>query len=406
MEMDTRKARLDSILKAGAWSDEDMEWLMNELNGPEGAWVEEALRNEFMKAGQWEPEEGLKDAEALLSLLHQRMGLDTHSRRSGRVRLLARAVAVAAGLAIGVFLLTQQWLDRGERGSGEHSIVQKPQSSDPDPGADKAVLLLPDGRAIVLDTVGSGRIPTFAEGLSIQVSKGAIGFEFDGGAVDPDGQTAAHTVKTPRGGQYRLSLSDGTDVWLNSESSITFPAAFAGGERRVAITGEAYFEVAHEAGRPFLVEADGRGVVEVLGTKFNVNTYRDESHMGVTLLKGAVRFGKTGESTSVHLKPGQQAVLGGDGRLRVRSDVETGSVVAWKEGRFDFGDGMPISSAMRQISRWYDVDIRFEGAVDGSVGGSISRNVKLSRVLEMIELAGLAEFSVKDGVVSVAKPGR
>lgn len=400
--MDSRKARLESILKAADWSDEDMEWLINELNGPEGSRLINILRQKFSDQRSENDMKEWEDGEQILGVLHRRMGILEERRRGSRLQWIVRSMAAAASLAIGIFLVTK--FTGGGDAVSEKIVSSGRSSSDPRPGYDKAMLILPDGRNIVLDTTLSGQAPILADGLTIQVSNGSIGYGKKGGAVASDGQIPFHIVKTPRGGQYRLTLADGTEVWLNSASSIQYPAVFNGTERRVRVTGEAYFEVAHDKGKPYQVDVDGRGVVEVLGTRFNVNAYQEETHLGVTLLEGSVRFGKPEGSGPVRLVPGQQLRLYQDGRTRLLSGVETGAVIAWKDGKFNFGEGMEISEVMRQISRWYDVDIRYEGPISGHVGGSISRQVRLSRVLEMIEIAGLASFSIQEGVVTVAKP--
>jgi hypothetical protein len=402
--MNARKARLESILRSGDWSDEDMEWLIRELNGADGSWAVDVLRNEFSKEGPLSDGSEWVNSEEVLRILHSRMGVGVVRKGAGRRRWLVRSMAAAACLAIGIFVTSLFTRDRGEDRPFEKIVSVGGSSSDPTPGYDKAVLILPDGRNIVLDTTLSGEAPILADGLSIEVSKGSIGYGRTGSAIGRDGKVPLHIVQTPRGGQYRLTLADGTEVWLNSASSIRYPAAFNGAERRVFVSGEAYFEVAHDKTRPFRVEVDGRGVVEVLGTRFNVNAYPEESHLGVTLLEGSVRFGTSEESEPVRMLPGQQLRLYQDGGTRMLTGVETAAVVAWKDGKFDFGEGMDISEAMRQISRWYDVDIRYEGRVAGKVGGSISRRVRLSRVLEMIELTGLATFSIQEGVLTVAKP--
>jgi ferric-dicitrate binding protein FerR (iron transport regulator) len=402
---DSRRTRLDSILRSGEWSDQDMAWLLGELNGPDGSWVIDVLGQKFSQkdplreGGEW------GNAEEVLRVLHSRMRMEEGRRAANRPRWLVGSMAAAASLAIGIFLAIELTTGKVESASPEKTFSNHLSASDPYPGYDKAVLILPEGRTFELGTTVSGEAAMLADSLSIQMSNGLIGYGKVDGSLSPEGgQVPSHTVMTPRAGQYRLILADGTKVWLNSASSIRYPAVFNGTERRVRVTGEAYFEVAPDKVKPFRVEVDGRGVVEVLGTRFNVNAYPEESHLGVTLLEGSVRFGTSEESEPVRMLPGQQLRLYQDGGTRMLTGVETAAVVAWKDGKFDFGEGMDISEAMRQISRWYDVDIRYEGRVAGKVGGSISRRVRLSRVLEMIELTGLATFSIQEGVLTVAKP--
>ncbi|MBK6949895.1 MAG: FecR domain-containing protein [Haliscomenobacter sp.] len=200
-------------------------------------------------------------------------------------------------------------------------------------------------------------------------------------------------------GQFQLSLADGTRVWLNSSSSIRFPAAFAGKERKVEITGEAYFEVAKNTAQPFRVDAGGKFVVEVMGTQFNVNAYSDESESRTTLLEGKVRI-STPEGKEVSLEPNQQARIAGN-RLRVAESVDTDEAVAWKTGWFMF-DRTDLPGIMRQISRWYDVDVEFEGKIDPrSFSGIVNRNNKVSEVLKIMENAGVRFRIEKDRIVVI-----
>lgn len=404
---DSRRTRLDSILRSGEWSDQDMAWLLGELNGPDGSWVIDVLGQKFSQkdplreGGEW------GNAEEVLRVLHSRMRMEEGRRAANRPRWLVGSMAAAASLAIGIFLAIELTTGKVESASPEKTFSNHLSASDPYPGYDKAVLILPEGRTFELGTTVSGEAAMLADSLSIQMSNGLIGYGKVDGSLSPEGgQVPSHTVLTPRAGQYRLILADGTKVWLNAASSIRYPVAFNGKERRVRVTGEAYFEVAHDEVRPFLLDVDGRGVVEVMGTRFNVNAYPDEKCLGITLLEGSVRYGKPDGTGRQYLLPGQQLQDFPDGRTTLISGVETSAVVAWKDGKFDFGEGMEISQALRQIARWYDVDIRYEGTLTGFVGGSISRRVRLSRVLEMIEFAGLAAFSIQEGVVTVAKPRR
>jgi ferric-dicitrate binding protein FerR (iron transport regulator) len=183
-----------------------------------------------------------------------------------------------------------------------------------------------------------------------------------------------------------MTLSDGSKVWLNAGSSVRFPVAFTGNERKVSITGEAYFEVARDAYKPFIVKDINRNAeVQVLGTHFNVNTYDDEPVMKVTLLEGAVKVIK-GISTRL-LKPGQQAQVGSD--VKVITGIDTEEVMAWKNGRFQFKKAS-LQEVMRQVARWYDVEIVYEGKIiPQEFGGKMQRDLKLSEVLE-----GLAKSQV------------
>jgi ferric-dicitrate binding protein FerR (iron transport regulator) len=198
-------------------------------------------------------------------------------------------------------------------------------------------------------------------------------------------------------------LSDGTKVWLNAASSLRFPTAFVGSERKVEMTGEGYFEVAHNDKKPFLVRAGGMDV-EVLGTHFNINAYEDEEAVKTTLLEGKVRA-SAGHDQAVVLKPGEQARLSqSNAQLSTLNNINVEEVIAWKNGKFQFGEAMDIGMVMRQLSRWYDLDVVYDGKVTGHIGGTISRNVKISEVLKMLEMTGAVHFVIRNREV-IVKPG-
>jgi len=189
-----------------------------------------------------------------------------------------------------------------------------------------------------------------------------------------------NTATTPRGGQYQFILSDGTKVWLNSASSIKYPVQFIGNERKVELTGEAYFEVVHNAKMPFRVVSNGQ-TVEDLGTHFNINAYNDENVIKTTLLEGSVKVSSAAGNNTI--KPGQQAVLN-NGNISVINDADLDAAVAWKNGFFYFDDNN-IQEVMRQLARWYDVDIKCEGELPSrQFSGEISRNVKASQILDIL----------------------
>jgi ferric-dicitrate binding protein FerR (iron transport regulator) len=211
--------------------------------------------------------------------------------------------------------------------------------------------------------------------------------------------SALNTITTPRGGQYQVVLPDGSKVWLNAASSIEFPTSFTGNTRNVSITGEAYFEVAKNAAKPFLVKTN-RAVIEVLGTHFNVMAYDDEAEMKTTLLEGAVKV-KSG-STSNYLRHGQQAVLNATGQTRVLDDVDVDDATAWKNGIFQFNDA-GIEVIMRQASRWYDVNVSYEGQIPvKQFTGRISRKVKASELLNMLAYTGV-KFRIEGKNIIVTK---
>ena len=205
-----------------------------------------------------------------------------------------------------------------------------------------------------------------------------------------------------------MILADGSKVWLNAASSLRFPANFSGKERRVELTGEGYFEVAKNAAMPFKVSipslggTGGGGEVEVLGTHFNINSYNDEASIKTTLLEGSVKVTGLRTQASRLIKPGQQAQLNTNGQLSINSNPDIEEVMAWKNGKFYFGDAMDIVTIMRQLSRWYNIEVTYEGSFSAHFGGSISRNVNVSKVFEMLEMTGSLKFDVKGKKVTVS----
>jgi transmembrane sensor len=250
------------------------------------------------------------------------------------------------------------------------------------PGGNHAVLAMSDGTSIVL-----------GEDKEARISKGHVELEQKDGMLiyrvaeqKPNTPILKNTLTTPSGGQFKVLLPDGTQVWLNARSSLHFPSEFTGNTREVSIEGEAYFEVAANKKKPFQVKT-GDLVIRVLGTHFNVNAYRDDNCVRTSLLEGSVQL--VTSSGSTYLKPGQQGVLSGEeGKMNVRS-ADMDQVVAWKNGLFNFS-GTDFSSIMQQIGRWYNVDVVFEGPVpQRSFEGKISRSAQLFEILQILELQNL-----------------
>jgi len=258
------------------------------------------------------------------------------------------------------------------------------------PGSDKAILTLANGKKIILGTLGTG---TIAQQGSTQIEK-AKGGHLIYQALDNNanpGDNAApqeityNTISTPKGGQYAVTLPDGSKVWLNSVSSITFPTVFKAHERNVSITGEVYFEVAKNKKMPFVVNSNGQNV-KVLGTHFNINAYDDENKTRTTLLEGSIQV--SANNSSKILTPGQQADVD-DHQITIINGNDADAAVAWKNGNFVFNDA-DLPSLMRQLARWYDVNIIYKGNVgEHEFVGQIKRSAKLSSVLEILAVSGI-----------------
>lgn len=264
------------------------------------------------------------------------------------------------------------------------------------PGRNGAVLKLGNGKTILLDSVSNG---VFLSQGNAKIKKLNGQIIFDASKLHSDPVTN-NTISTPAGRQFAVVLSDGSKVWLNASSSIRFPTIFVGNQRKVAITGEAYFEVAHNASAPFIVAVNDKAEVVVLGTDFNVNAYDNELVPRATLLDGKIKINCPGGSNV--LMPGQQASLNKDGSIHISGHVDTEEVIAWKNGMFQF-ESATLDAIMRQLARWYDVEIEYKGATSKHFGGTISRNVNLSQVLKMLELTGEVKFMI-EGKKIIAMP--
>lgn len=255
------------------------------------------------------------------------------------------------------------------------------------PGYNQATLSDATGKIVELDSAQTG----------INVNANALRYD-NGIAIDAltvnSEAVKLMTLQTPKGGTYQITLPDGTRVWLNAATSLQFPSAFRGTERKVELSGEAYFEVAPDQQSPFIVTSKGQAV-EVLGTSFNLNCYPDEDAVYTTLINGKVRVG------AVTLLPGQQAINRGAGIST--QEVNTDAVLGWKNNYFVF-QGEKIGSIMRKISRWYDMEIVYEGDITADdFGGRVNRYVNVSQVLKKLELTNKVHFKISGKKIIVTR---
>ncbi|MVT43076.1 DUF4974 domain-containing protein [Chitinophaga oryziterrae] len=268
-----------------------------------------------------------------------------------------------------------------------HTHKSDPVRQDIMPGSNKAILTLADGSTITLDSAGNRLIQQGR--TAIQQQGGKLQYN----ARNSDGSVSYNTLSTPRGGQFRITLPDGTEVWLNAASSLKYPVAFTGKQREVTLTGEAYFEVVHNENMPFSVHAAGMNIKDV-GTRFNIMAYTDEAAIKTTLIEGAVNI-SDGKNDHL-LKPGQQAV-----GMDIR-EADADEAIAWKNGEFSFHH-TSIYEIMRQLSRWYDVDINYKDSLNIYLSGNITKNVSVSEVFKMLELAGDVTFKIENRKATVMK---
>ncbi|MBO9631540.1 MAG: FecR domain-containing protein [Chitinophagaceae bacterium] len=288
------------------------------------------------------------------------------------------AAAITLVLGVGTYFLLRPAPETGIAKENHDRLIQTIQ-----PGKDRALLTLADGSTILLDSAGNGAIAQQGNTRIMKDADGKIVYGSDGSA---GAGNMMNTMQTPRGGKYQLTLPDGTKVWLNAASSITFPVAFTAQERTVSITGEAYFEVASDKLRPFFVTG-GRAHVQILGTQFNINAYDDESDLKVTLLSGTVKVEDLQSKETTLLAPGQQAQIGAS--LITSKTADISQVMAWKNDLFNFDD-MGLADAMRQISRWYDIKVVYENGVPKTqLWGKMSRNTSFERMLRNLKDIGV-----------------
>ncbi|AWO00564.1 iron dicitrate transport regulator FecR [Chitinophaga alhagiae] len=329
------------------------------------AWIDQVLAGE--DTGQHMPPEHAGHILEAIFQTGEQQRYPTATRRIPRAVRWVAAAAIAGIAALGTYLLVKQDVPRKTTAA---------YTADIPPGKSQAVLVLADGGTVTLDSAGSR---TLQQGnAAVMQANGQLQYTAQDGAED---RPAYNELKTPRGGHFRLQLSDGTTVWMNAGSSLKYPTAFSGNERVVELSGEAYFEVAKNAASPFQVMAGGIKIL-VLGTHFNIKAYTDEQTVSTTLLQGAVKV--TGRKGSSTLRPGEQAQVDADGALSV-TRVNTTDVMAWKNGLFVFKTAN-VQTVMRELSRWYDIDVVYEGEPTArEFSGKISRNYTLQEVLSVLE---------------------
>ncbi|WP_316804678.1 FecR family protein [Pedobacter nototheniae] len=313
-------------------------------------------------------------------------------KRRKLLPVLKWASAAIVLISIGV----ASYLYRIDKTPEAHVFIQ-----DVLPGGNKAVLTLADGKKISLTDAVTGNIAKQA-GLSItKTADGQLIYKVSEGANETD-DSKINTISTPRGGQWQVQLPDGSVVWLNAASSLTYPLSFASAKQRVVeLTGEAYFEVAKDKLHPFIVRT-AKQEVEVLGTHFNINCYADEYVTKTTLLEGSVRVSHNATHDTEILKPGEQSVLSNTGINIKGIDVE--EAIAWKNGYFMFNNEKQ-ESVMRKISRWYNVEIEYADtdAKEVMYYGTVGRFGKVSQVLRKLEQTGEVRFEIKDNKIIVYK---
>jgi len=290
-------------------------------------------------------------------------------------RIAAAAIIIGAICFVGYFSIQKPVINPVAAIAKQRAQLL---AADALPGSKGAVLTLSNGQQIILDSAVNGQL-ALQGGATIINKNGEV--VYDVKKADA-GEVLYNTMSTAKGRQYQLILSDGTKVWLNSASSIRYPAAFAGNVRTVAITGEAYFEVAKDKAKPFVVTVNNMEV-KVLGTHFNINAYADEEAIKTTLLEGSVQVSNAADVAM--LVPGQQSRLYKTGAIQTISNTDVEEAVAWKNGVFIFNNA-DIQAVMRQVGRWFDLEVAYEGAIPkDSFGGKLPMDAKVTEVLAALQ---------------------
>ncbi len=307
------------------------------------------------------------------------------SLRWGRV---AAAAVLVAGLGVGGF-----WYFAQHQKS--HPLPTSQKIKDIQPGHNHAILTIVGGRHLDLDSQSNSVLVLQGKSRLVRNKSGEWVYQ---GTDEPEPGITFNVLSAPRGGQFPFVLEDGTRVWLNAASSLTFPTSFRGSSREVTLIGEAYFEVAQDARKTFVVHAGNQGI-QVLGTAFNVNAYPDESLVKTTLITGSVRLNK--EQSSFLLGPGEIGFWDSNGKEeKIRDEDKVEAAVSWKNGYFSFAED-DIQIVMRQISRWYDVEVRYEGPItQARFGGDIERDLTLMQVLRILEKSQV-HFRLEGKVLTV-----
>jgi hypothetical protein len=367
----------------------------------EKALIEEYYRR-LEKAGTTEL--SVEEEAALKDAMYQQIAAKVSSAKATIIPIKRKNYSLVAAAAVLVTLVgagSYFWLLKKPATPPTQAGTVQVKPQDLPPGRDAATLTLADGQTIILDSA-NGTISKQGAATVIN-NNGRVSYANTGDETRP--AVVYNKVSTARGNQYQLVLADGSKVWLNSASSLRFPTSFTGDRREVELDGEGYFEIAKNAAKPFHVKTSTQDI-EVLGTHFNVNAYNDEEVTKTTLLEGKVRVVKretaNGKENLIILQPGEQAIASEYSPFTIHHSPDLDQVMAWKNGWFEFDD-TDIKTIMRQISRWYDVDIKYETKTDNEkYGGRISRNLNLSNILKMLENYGV-HFRLERKTLTVIK---
>lgn len=413
--MEAPKQKLAQLLAKPSLSREESDWLFAYLQDTDAPELQQLMRQQFGEESPLPKEL----SEKLLSQIHAQMlpveerarlmssqdweteaAVGGQGRKTGtlvRMRGWKKAAAAAAVL----FMLAGATYLFIHTSTTPATIAKSktPLRDIPAPTSNKATITLGNGQQIILDSTENGTLAQEGNVTVVKNPNGEIAYTSD--KETSGNKSRINTLTNPRGSNVvTLVLADGTRVWLNAESSITYPTAFADNERKVTITGEAYFEVVHNTAKPFFVKK-GDAEVQVLGTHFNVNAYDDENDLKVTLLEGSVKVSDIMRSESRIIKPGEQAQV--SSTIKVVKDADPESVMAWKNGYFSFHNA-DLQTIMKQLARWYDIKVRYENGINAQrFTGDIGRTLTLKQVLEGLKIVK-ANYTIDVGNTVIVRP--
>ena len=353
-------------------------------------WRDESPENEQLYESEMNTEYIVQKSHevARVNIVNGYMNVLLKRKRNVRVRRVRRIVSIVAGVVLPL-LAVVLWYGTRER----IEDVSEQVASVIRHGGVKAELVLADGTTRILGSEVTDSL-LVQQGANIVVQNQGVSYCVDSSVVEE----RYNTLRVPRGGEYSITLSDGTIVYLNSESELRYPVNFVGRDRRVYLSGEAYFDVVQDEAHPFIVDM-GNSSVRVLGTSFDVRAYADEDEVLTTLVQGSVKFSAGKEF--VTLEPGKQAVLGKSGSIETR-EVDTYLYTAWKEGVFAF-KRQRLEEIMKVVARWYDVNIFWENVSQKEVTftGKMKRYDDFSKVVEVLEMTGNTDFVIKENNIFI-----
>lgn len=381
---------------SGKCTDEELNLLFLHFKIHSSDELIELIRQEFDSAD--DPAEATFEEFIKLSKVHERIKSGIHSEIQEMsyaapykrvLYSLSAAAAILIFISLGIMFYPRK--DKQE----QVQVVKARFDQDVAPGGNKAFLTLANGTKLSLTDATDGELAKEAGISIVKTEDGQLVYNVSNTGNEGNTAPLFNTIETPRGGQYQINLPDGSRIWLNASSSLRYPVVFRGNERKVELSGEAYFEIAENKASPFRVVSNNQ-VVEVLGTHFNINSYPEEGPVKTTLLEGSVKI-RSGNNSAM-LRPGQQSQVGNSINVTQADIYET---VAWKNGKTQFSNA-DIKTIMRMLSRWYDVEVEYQGEMIGTgFGGSVSRSKNISEILKLLELTGDVHFKIEGRRVTV-----